>query len=330
MLFKDSLELNLFWFNPTLTALLLFLLFSIFLVKDKDLNCYFFFSYSQLFYLAAPIACLTFILLLCFRALLGTAAFGYFLITSFFQPWAVLIFLIFVFNLLASKHWTSLWSMVYTLELMVAIFILCYLWTVVILARSTLSLLLFLELAGLCLLICFIKSSELSFTRNSSNFAINAIILFLWTSIVSILLMLSGLLLTVEAASPQFEILRLMAIFINPTELTFNVFLYVAVFLKLMLLPWHGVLLSFYKNLPINSFLFYLTYYYPAFIVVGPMYLIPILILTSNQILVIWCGILVSAIITGVSTFSQTLDLKAALAISSIFNITLLVLICAL
>ena len=135
MLFKDTLELNLFWFNPTLTALLLFVLFSTFLVKDKDLNCYFFSSPYQLFYLAAPVVCLTFILISCFRAFLGTAAFGYFIITSFFQPWSILVFLVFVFNLLASKHWKPLWNVVYTLELLVAIYALCHVWAVATLVR---------------------------------------------------------------------------------------------------------------------------------------------------------------------------------------------------
>jgi len=261
-----------------------------------------------------------------FRTYSGPVAFGYYSITPYSQAWALLLLAIFSLAALGWKMWKDVWRPDQLAETVVAVFLLLFVWLSIVNVRSIFSLILFLELAGLGILILFIKVSELE-SLNSKNSTNLATILFLWTSIFSVLLMLLGLVLSVQKASMQFDTLGLTSIFVNQSELGANLFIYIAVFLKLMLLPWHGALLSFYKQLPVGSFIFYLSFYYPLFLIIAPLFLIPMLALTSAYTFILWSGSLSSAILASGYVLTQSADIRNALAISSLFN---LVIICTL
>jgi len=95
--------------------------------------------------------------------------------------------------------------------------------------------------------------------------------------------------------------------------------------LKLLLLPWQAGMLAFYKGLTPVALLAYLAFYYPYFLTVVLLALgLHFGALLPHAHLLV-AGLCVVSAISAASTVMHTHDLRGVLVVSSLLNLTFLV-----
>lgn len=91
-----------------------------------------------------------------------------------------------------------------------------------------------------------------------------------------------------------------------------------------MVLPWQGALVGFYRQLSLQGLLLYIVFYYPAFLLTA----LPVFGATVALAPAFGAGALGLLIFSSVTTLAgaqaPVIDLRAALAVSSAFNIVFL------
>lgn len=328
MFFKDILELNIYWLSFLLSSVILFFLTTFLCnyyteIKTNQVqNLASQINPSAVIFFILPIILITYLNFSTFKTYSGVVAFGYFNVLDWTSAWGFCLTLLFVFSFFSLKQWSSFFNSSSLPEALTVIFLFFYFWLLIAAIRSVFTLILYLELTGLCLIILLIKAA--GFAQEKQKTSLLAILLFLWTSIVSVLLLLLALSLTADSMQFQFDLVLLNTKFqFNYTS--YNVFLYLSIFLKLMITPWQALLFSFYKTLPSNSFALYLTFYYPFFLIMAPLFLTSYLFLTSPLLISVWLASLSVSALVCFLTLNQTVTLRAALGLSSLFNFFVIV-----
>lgn len=253
---------------------------------------------------------------------------------NFFLLVSSLLIILFMQNLnKVNLDWTA--------EVIFAAMTMVFLWTLAAKSTSIFFFLLILEINGLLLLLAFSSLFLISKTSQNvlSNFrqlnksdssvlsVLNSLLTFLWTSVFSLLAVLWGFYLSLKLfGSLDFFILEVFQSFktspINQHSNISLIFLVFAFTLKFMILPWNSILISFYKTLSIFSFLFYLIFYYLGFLTTALLFFFGSLNFSFGFSGIFFFSAVVIVGIMILVLLKQSFEIRGALAISSILNIT--------
>lgn len=200
-------------------------------------------------------------------------------------------------------------------------------------ARSFFTFILLLELSGLCLLLLILvgggdrlqaRSVLASHNQSSIGPSISSALTFLWVSIFALFAMMwAAQLHFPHVGSYQFDAIGLLKPF-NQASTGFAFLLSLAFLLKLMVLPWQSALFAFYKELPLRSLLLYMAFYYPPFLCLGVFILAPLASLLSPAAVFFLFSLAGAGALAVGLVQTPAADLRTILAISSFFNIALL------
>lgn len=97
-----------------------------------------------------------------------------------------------------------------------------------------------------------------------------------------------------------------------------------ALLLKLMVLPWQSALFAFYRGLPLQALLLYMVCYYPPFLALGCFALMPLSAALSPAAALLLFAVMGGGAFAVGLTQTPAMDLRVALALSSFFNMALL------